>query len=198
MLLTADHGAQYPADVIGGIPIDPNRMRTSSTTSSTMTTTASSSSRSIRPTQTWVDPAELEDNGFTLDEIAAVHRGADRGPGRQDGLRRSHPNQEDDLVYETAFPSRILEQMPCLAPRGRRLMATPAATRSRLESAWLIGAFAVVLLAAMGWRFVADPSLSAPTRDPAWYTWRANVILDDEPGIVAGEWGPFVDADPDR
>ena len=25
------------------------------------------------------------------------------------------------------------------------------------------------------------PSLSAPTRDPAWYTWRAQVILDCEP-----------------
>jgi hypothetical protein len=68
--------------------------------------------------------------------------------------------------------------------------------RTRLESAWIIAAFAALLLLAMGWRFLADPSLSAPTRDPAWYTWRAQVILDDQPGLVAGEWGPFVDADP--
>ena len=26
-----------------------------------------------------------------------------------------------------------------------------------------------------------DPSISAPTRDPAWYTWRANVILQSSP-----------------
>ncbi len=75
-------------------------------------------------------------------------------------------------------------------------MHTPAGPRPRLESAWVILAFAGVILLAMGWRFVADPSLSAPTRDPAWYTWRAEVILHDEPGLVVGEWGPIVDADP--
>ncbi|HEX5936153.1 MAG TPA: hypothetical protein VFZ75_00460, partial [Actinomycetota bacterium] len=60
----------------------------------------------------------------------------------------------------------------------------------RLGSWWVILGFALVLLLALGWRFVADPSLSAPTRDPAWYTWRAGVILDDDPGSVAGDWGP--------
>ena len=34
--------------------------------------------------------------------------------------------------------------------------------------------------AGSSWR---DPSLSAPTRDPAWYTWRANVILQSNPVI---------------
>ncbi|MGH2681298.1 MAG: MFS transporter [Actinomycetota bacterium] len=61
---------------------------------------------------------------------------------------------------------------------------------SRLGSWWVIVGFALVLLLALGWRFVADPSLSAPTRDPAWYTWRAGVILEDDPGSVAGDWGP--------
>jgi MFS family permease len=61
---------------------------------------------------------------------------------------------------------------------------------SRLASWWVIVGFALVLLVALGWRFVADPSLSAPTRDPAWYTWRAGVILEDDPGSVAGAWGP--------
>jgi MFS family permease len=55
---------------------------------------------------------------------------------------------------------------------------------------WVLGGFALLLLAALGWRFIADPSLSAPTRDPAWYTWRAQVILDADPASVAGEWGP--------
>jgi MFS family permease len=61
---------------------------------------------------------------------------------------------------------------------------------SRLGSWWVIIGFALVLLLALGWRFIADPSLSAPTRDPAWYTWRASVILQDDPGSVAGGWGP--------
>ena len=60
----------------------------------------------------------------------------------------------------------------------------------RLASWWMIVGFALLLLIALGWRFVADPSLSAPTRDPAWYTWRAGVIMADDPGSVAGAWGP--------
>ena len=37
---------------------------------------------------------------------------------------------------------------------------------------WAIALVVVILGLALGWRFLADPSLSAPTRDPAWYTWR--------------------------
>jgi MFS family permease len=66
----------------------------------------------------------------------------------------------------------------------------PPTAPSRLGSWWAIVGFALILLLALGWRFVADPSLSAPTRDPAWYTWRASVILEDDPGSVAGDWGP--------
>ena len=70
---------------------------------------------------------------------------------------------------------------------------TPARTGrgdGPLGSWWVLGGFAVLLLVIMGWRFIADPSLSAPTRDPAWYTWRAQIILDDQPSEVAASWGP--------
>ncbi|HSL09789.1 MAG TPA: MFS transporter [Actinomycetota bacterium] len=70
---------------------------------------------------------------------------------------------------------------------------TPAARSGRggsLGSWWVLGGAVVVLLVVMGWRFIADPSLSAPTRDPAWYTWRAQIILEDQPSEVAASWGP--------
>jgi hypothetical protein len=54
----------------------------------------------------------------------------------------------------------------------------------------LLLAIAVVLVA-FGWTFLQDPSISAPTRDPAWYTWRANLMMTDRPGLIAGDWGPF-------
>ena len=54
----------------------------------------------------------------------------------------------------------------------------------------LIGAIAI-LLVAFGWTFLQDPSISAPTRDPAWYTWRSNLMMHDYPGLIAGDWGPF-------
>ncbi|HET7869477.1 MAG TPA: MFS transporter [Actinomycetota bacterium] len=49
----------------------------------------------------------------------------------------------------------------------------------------------LALLLAFGWTFLRDPSISAPTRDPAWYTWRSNLIMHDEPGLIAGPWGPI-------
>ena len=59
-----------------------------------------------------------------------------------------------------------------------------------LGSWWMVGGFALLMLLVLGWQFLADPSLSAPTRDPAWYTWRAQVILEGDPVRVAEEWGP--------
>lgn len=59
-----------------------------------------------------------------------------------------------------------------------------------LGSWWVIGGFTLLMLLVLSWQFIADPSISAPTRDPAWYTWRAQVILEDEPARVTQEWGP--------
>ena len=63
--------------------------------------------------------------------------------------------------------------------------------RIRTESLlWLVGLSALILLA-YGWTFLLDPSISAPTRDPAWYTWRANVLMNARPSLIVEEWGPF-------
>ena len=64
------------------------------------------------------------------------------------------------------------------------------ARRDPLGSWWVLALATLLMLGALGWRFVADPSLAAPTRDPAWYTWRANVIMQDDPGSIVREWGP--------
>ena len=68
--------------------------------------------------------------------------------------------------------------------------ASEAPVRSRLGSPWAVSAAAVFLLGVFGWQLMLHPSYVAPTRDPAWYTWRANVILQSDAGAVAGEWGP--------
>lgn len=61
---------------------------------------------------------------------------------------------------------------------------------SWLGSWWVIGGFAVLLLVILGWGLIVHPTWTAPTRDPAWYTWRANLILHTDPGTIAGDWGP--------
>ncbi len=58
------------------------------------------------------------------------------------------------------------------------------------KTVFLLLAIALVLVA-FGWTFLQDPSISAPTRDPAWYTWRSNLMMTDSPGLIAGDWGPF-------
>jgi hypothetical protein len=68
----------------------------------------------------------------------------------------------------------------------------PDGRRPLLERGWLVAVLGLVILLVLGWRFLADPSLSAPTRDPAWYTWRAQVVMEGDPGSVAGEWGPQI------
>jgi hypothetical protein len=73
-----------------------------------------------------------------------------------------------------------VEVPPAEAASGPRILGTW----------WAIALTALLLGLAYAWRFLADPSLSAPTRDPAWYTWRAQVILDANPNRVVQEWGP--------
>lgn len=47
------------------------------------------------------------------------------------------------------------------------------------------------LLLIFAWDFLQDPSRTAATRDPAWYTWRAGIIVQSNPALVPGDWGPF-------
>ncbi|MEP7059588.1 MAG: hypothetical protein ABI828_02550, partial [Actinomycetota bacterium] len=61
---------------------------------------------------------------------------------------------------------------------------------NRLASWYVIAGFGLVLLFALSFQLIKSPTLTAPTRDPAWYTWRANLILEGDPGSIAKEWGP--------
>ncbi len=55
---------------------------------------------------------------------------------------------------------------------------------------WMIVGVATLLMLVLGWGLITHATRTAPTRDPAWYTWRANVILHANPGDIAGDWGP--------
>lgn len=60
---------------------------------------------------------------------------------------------------------------------------------------WVAPLLVVVLIGGLllifGREFLVDPSRTAATRDPAWYTWRSGIIVQSTPGLVAGDWGPF-------
>ncbi len=75
--------------------------------------------------------------------------------------------------------------------RTEPAIRVPEADDGLLGRPWVLVVAALLLLVAFGWTFLQDPTISAPTRDPAWYTWRANVLMHDSPGLIAKEWGPF-------
>ena len=66
-------------------------------------------------------------------------------------------------------------------PGGRGILGHPAA----------FVATAAVLLALFGWTFVSNPGRTAPTRDPAFYTWRTGALLHEEPATLLEVEGPF-------
>ena len=68
-----------------------------------------------------------------------------------------------------------------MSMRERRFLARPVAV--------VVAALGILL--AYGWTFLLDPSLSAPTRDPAWYTWRSALLMHASPGSLLDAWGPF-------
>lgn len=74
--------------------------------------------------------------------------------------------------------------------------AAPAARAERpLERALghpaAFAATAVLLLALFGWTFVAHPDRAAPTKDPAYYTWRTEALITEEPQTLLGIVGPY-------
>jgi Major Facilitator Superfamily len=75
--------------------------------------------------------------------------------------------------------------------RADEVLTVPEARGGALRTPLLLVLLLLVLLIAFGWTFLRDPSITAPTRDPAWYTWRSNLMMHDDPGLIAGDWGPF-------
>jgi hypothetical protein len=70
--------------------------------------------------------------------------------------------------------------------------ARPQARRARsFLGDGALGACALVAVGLLAWRFMADPSRLAVTRDPAWYTWRTQALLHARPELLILKQGPF-------
>ncbi len=78
-----------------------------------------------------------------------------------------------------------------LRPGGEHVEEAEGRTRSRFDTPVVFIGAALIVLLIFSWGFLQDPTRTAATRDPAWYTWRAGMIVQGDPGSVAGEWGPF-------
>ena len=72
----------------------------------------------------------------------------------------------------------------------------PRPTTLRAGDRWLghpaaFAATAVVLLAIFGWTFVSNPGRPAPADDPAYYTWRTEALIDNDPLTLLDATGPL-------
>jgi hypothetical protein len=64
-------------------------------------------------------------------------------------------------------------------------------SRGVVGSAPAFAATAVVLLVLFGWTYVVNPDRVAPTKDPAYYTWRTEALLSEDPSVLLEIRGAF-------
>jgi hypothetical protein len=50
---------------------------------------------------------------------------------------------------------------------------------------------ALILLTLFGWTFFTNPERVAPTKDPAYYTWRTEMLMTEKPASLLEVTGPF-------
>jgi hypothetical protein len=117
MVLTADHGTQRDPSVSGAFMIDINKLTSLLQGAFDDDGDKVPLFEKIRPTEIWVDRAELRDNGFTLNDISAFIMSL-----TQDQTYKNQnlpaPGHGQDTVFEAALPSTMLSALPCL-PEAR-------------------------------------------------------------------------------
>jgi predicted AlkP superfamily pyrophosphatase or phosphodiesterase len=111
MLITADHGHQQDPRKSGGFSINELRLK-----QQLGAKFGSEAVQKIRPTQIFVDPAQLRVAGHTLREMSNYLLSYTKG----DSDPAAPSDQRGQMVFAAALPSWMLGQLPCLPEaRGR-------------------------------------------------------------------------------
>lgn len=117
MVLTADHGTQRDPSVSGAFMIDINKLTSLLQDRFDDDGDKVALFEKIRPTEIWVNQAELRDNGVTLNDISAFILSL-----RQEQTYKNQnvpaAGHERDTVFDAALPSSMLSALPCL-PEAR-------------------------------------------------------------------------------
>ena len=115
LVLTADHGSIPDPDVSGAFAIPSSPIVTG--INATFDTDGDDTRivELVQPTQIFVNEAELRQNGFTLEDLAAWVMGLTKGDVSTAALPA---DVADDPIFQAAFPSSIMSSLPCL-PEAR-------------------------------------------------------------------------------
>ena len=117
VVLTADHGSIPDPKVSGAFQISATPIAAG--INSTFDTDGDDTHivQLIQPTQIFIDEAELAQNGSTLDDVSDYVMGLTMDDTAQPGVVVPS-DQANDPVFQAAFPSSLMAQLPCL-PEAR-------------------------------------------------------------------------------
>jgi hypothetical protein len=117
LVLTADHGSVPDPQVSGAFQISAtpivNGINSTFDTDGDQTRIV----ELVQPTQIFIDEHELAQNGHTLEELSLWVMELTKADTAQPGVVVS-ADEADDPVFQAAFPSSIMDELPCL-PEAR-------------------------------------------------------------------------------
>ncbi len=116
-VLTADHGSIPDPKVSGAFQISSTPIVNGINTTFDTDGDDTHIVQLVQPTQIFVNVHELQQNGHTLEELSAWIMGLTKADTAQPGVVVP-PDQANDLVFQAAFPSAIMDELPCL-PEAR-------------------------------------------------------------------------------
>lgn len=117
MLLLADHGTNRNPTLSGAFRIGIDQVEAKVAEAFDADGDAVPLIQKIRPTQMWLDDAELAENGFTEVDVARFVAGLTQADTAKPSLS-IQPGKAAERVFASAFPSSILAALPCL-PEAR-------------------------------------------------------------------------------
>ena len=117
MVLTADHASMPDPAVSGGYQISTGPMQ-EMINDRFGTPGGPVIVELMQPTQAFLNLEELEANGHTVDDVARYMMTFTQAQTAGGGVV-PNPGQEDDAVMQAAFPSALMQDLPCLPEAAR-------------------------------------------------------------------------------
>jgi hypothetical protein len=118
LALTADHGSMPDPEVSGGFQISTAPIEAGINENFDTDGDDTPVVDLVQPSQVFLNLDELEENGFTVGDVAryimTLTQAQSAGPGQT-----VDPATANETVFQAAFPSALMESLPCL-PEARR------------------------------------------------------------------------------
>ena len=112
MVLVADHGHQYDPAVSGAFEIGIDQLESDIVSRFDDDGDKTPLIEWVRPTEIWLDTAELRQNGYDLTEVSRYIAQLTEAQTRKPGAPME-PGHADDRVFSAAFPTAMLRDLSC-------------------------------------------------------------------------------------